>query len=229
MKRLAGFSAVAVLGILGSSASLADHKDHRGYYGQHDHGRHLGWGRHGGRDWDRGRSGYDYARVLHVEPLLRRVRYSEPRRECWYETRYDDRDYRYDNRYSGGGHRAAGEMIVGGLVGAAVGNQIGSGDGRRAATLAGAIIGSALGHDAAARRDSQGGQYYDQGRYYDDDYRRGERTFERCATHYHDRWDERVDGYRVTYEYLGRRHYARLPFHPGDRVRVRVDVFPAEY
>src|SRR5687767_14832755 len=87
---------------------------------------------------------YDYARVVDVDPIYRQVRVSVPRRECWNETRYEEVRYSRDRRSE---HRAAGPMILGGVIGAAIGNQIGSGDGRRAATVAGAIIGSAVGHD----------------------------------------------------------------------------------
>ena len=34
--------------------------------------------------------------------------------------------------------------------------------------------------------------------------------------------------YRVTYEYQGRRQVTELPYRPGERIRVRVDVTPAE-
>ena len=115
-------------------------------------------------------------------------------------------------------------MILGSIIGAAVGNQIGSGDGRRAATVAGAIIGSAVGHDAAARRDArQSTDYRDA--YYDN--RGREYSVERCETRYRDDWEERIDGYRVTYEYNGVRQVTRLPYDPGDRLRVQVNVRPA--
>jgi uncharacterized protein YcfJ len=36
--------------------------------------------------------------------------------------------------------------------------------------------------------------------------------------------DDRVVGYDVTYEYAGRQFKTRTDHHPGDRIRVRVDV-----
>ena len=42
------------------------------------------------------------------------------------------------------------------------------------------------------------------------------------------KWQERIDGYRVTYVYHGRRQVTEMPYRPGDRIRVRVDVSPAE-
>jgi uncharacterized protein YcfJ len=161
---------------------------------------------------------YDYARVVDVDPIYRQVRVSVPRRECWNETRYEEVRYSRDRRSE---HRgAAGPMILGGIIGAAIGNQIGSGDGRRAATVAGAIIGSAVGHDRAERRDSRAVRYEERdSRPYD---------VERCDVRYDEDYERHIDGYRVTYLYNGREHTTRLPYDPGDRIRVRVDVQPAE-
>jgi uncharacterized protein YcfJ len=171
-------------------------------------------------DWDgpRGRSGYDYARVVDVDPIVRHIKVTTPRRECFTETRYEE----VRSGYGGGAPRgAAGSMILGGIIGAAIGNQIGSGDGRRAATVAGAVIGSAVGHDAADRRAARAGGYR---------YREvvEERPYEveRCNVRYDEEYEERIDGYRVTYEYNGHRHTTRLPYDPGDKIRVRVDVHP---
>jgi uncharacterized protein YcfJ len=187
-------------------------------------GKHRGWG----PKWDDpGYPEYDYARVVDVDPIVRRVRVTEPRRECYEETRYE-----YERPYgprtvSRAGSSSAGSMILGGLIGAAVGNQIGSGDGRRAATVAGAIIGSAIGHDVAARRDGRtAGRYDDR---HDDYYAARPYTVERCELRHVESWEERIDGYHVTYEYNGRRARMTLPYDPGSRVRVRVDVRPAEY
>jgi uncharacterized protein YcfJ len=158
-------------------------------------------------------SDYDFARVVDVDPIVRHVHVTVPRRECWTETHYETVQY-------GGPHRSsAGSMILGGLIGAAVGNQIGSGDGRRAATVAGALIGTAIGHDVAERRAAQtGGPVYTETRPYESKH---------CEVRYEHTEEERIEGYRVTYEYHGRRHTTELPYDPGDRIRVRVDVHPA--
>lgn len=157
--------------------------------------------------------------MIHVEPILRHVRVSVPHRECWTETRHE-----YVEHVPQSGHAAhrgaAGSMILGGVIGAALGNQIGSGDGRRAATVAGAIIGSAIGHDVAMRRSAQAGQpthVYREVRPYE---------VERCSVSYHETHEERIDGYRVTYLFNGREHTTELPYDPGDRIRIRVDVHP---
>ena len=158
------------------------------------------------------RCGYDYARVVDVEPLVTRVRVSTPQRECWDETRVDNGGYR-EGPFA---RSNVGGTLLGAAIGAAIGNQIGSGRGRRAATVGGAVVGAAIGHRQAEQRN---GQYGSSGR---------ETTVQRCETRYHDEWQERVDGYRVTYVYNGRRQVTEMPNRPGDRIRVRVDVSPAE-
>jgi uncharacterized protein YcfJ len=195
-------TALATTGLLlGGQAAFADH----GKWRNDRHARH-------------GYAEYDYARVVDVDPIFREVRVRVPERECWTETRYEEPHYSDPGPREP--HRAAGSMILGGLIGAAIGNQIGSGDGRRAATVAGALIGSAVGHDAAARRDSRYARSeYAEPRAYD---------VERCDVRYSSEYERRVDGYRVTYVYHGRTHTTRLPYDPGDRIRVRVDVHPED-
>lgn len=155
---------------------------------------------------------YEYAKVIAADPIVRQVRIETPRRECWTEDSYDDRRTVQTERPD-----TAGRMILGGLIGAAIGNQIGHGDGRRAATVAGALIGTAIGHDAGSRPyDRYGSRSYDS------------RPVERCNVRYESSYENRVEGYNVTYEYAGQRHTTRMSYDPGDRIRIRVDVRPAD-
>lgn len=163
--------------------------------------------------YEDGDGAFDYARVVDVQPLVSRVRVSTPQRECWDETRYDDRGY---NGNSPLPRSSAGGAVLGGIVGAVIGHQIGHGRGRDAATAVGAVVGAAVGSQQAQRRGAYASappQQY---------------TVQRCETRYRDEWQERTDGYRVTYVYNGRRQVTQLPYRPGDRIRVRVDVSPAE-
>jgi uncharacterized protein YcfJ len=201
-KIISGLAAAGLL-LTGSVAMADPHgwEGHRGWDG------HRGWEREGGaRD-----SGYDYARVVDVEPLRTRVRISEPRQECYQETRYE-------GGYERPGRDTVTPTVLGGLLGAAVGHQIGHGDGRRVATVAGALIGAGIAHDAA---DRQAGRYgyaaYEEPQPY---------AVQRCATRYEDRYEERIEGYRVTYDYHGRRGVMQMPYDPGDHIRVRVEVSP---
>ena len=159
-------------------------------------------------------SGYEYARVVDVDPIVRQVRVTTPKRECWTETRYEEVQHGGSDPRRG----SAGSMILGGIIGAAIGNQVGRGDGRRAATVAGAVIGSAIGHDVGDRRAARtAGPVYTETRPYET---------ERCEVRNEEHFEERVEAYRVTYEYAGRRQTTQLPYDPGDRIRVRVDVRP---
>jgi uncharacterized protein YcfJ len=195
----------AAVAAASAGAFAQDHRDDRPYddrpYEQGPHDR-----------YDNGDDAYDYARVVDVQPLVTRVRVSTPQRECWDETRVDNRGY----GNSPLPRSTAGGAVLGGIVGAVIGHQFGHGQGRDAATAAGAVIGAAVGSQQAQRRAAYASappQSY---------------TVQRCETRYHDEWQERTDGYRVTYMYNGRRQVTELPYRPGDRIRVRVDVSPAE-
>jgi len=155
---------------------------------------------------------YDYARVVDVEPLTTRVRVSTPQRECWDERRVDNPPY----ANSPLPRSAAGGAVLGAIVGGVIGHQFGHGQGRDAATAAGAVIGSAVGYQQAQKRAAYASQPA------------REYTVQRCETRYRDEWQERTDGYRVTYVYNGRRQVTEMANRPGDRIRVRVDVSPAE-
>lgn len=157
------------------------------------------------------RGRYATAKVVRVEPIVRVVRISEPRRRCW------DEDYvvRYDEHPGRGHGRTAGSAILGGIIGGAVGNAFGDGKGRDAATLAGVLIGSSIGHDRAVRdAERYGGA------------REETRTRTRCEDE--DRWreEERIEGYDVVYEYMGERYRTRMSHDPGDQLKVWVSVRP---
>ncbi len=51
----------------------------------------------------------------------------------------------------------------------------------------------------------------------------------RCSTAYETRYEERIEGYDVTYRYNGRLYHTRMPYDPGDRIAIRVDVRPVGY
>lgn len=165
------------------------------------------------------RTQYVTARVERVEPIIRTVRVSEPRRECWDETYVETEPShrgRYDRGYRGyrdyRGADAGGSALLGGLIGGVIGHQFGNGNGRDAATVAGALIGASVAHERAL-------------------YRAGPRTVvehsrtrTRCADRYDEREEERVTGYRVTYYYDGLRYVTRMDRDPGSTVRVAISA-----
>lgn len=160
------------------------------------------------------RTQYVTARVVRVEPILRYVRVSEPRRECWDETYVESQPT--DRYYGGSGrHRGAnpsGNALLGGLIGGVIGHQFGNGNGRDAATIGGALIGASIAHDRALRSASPR-TYVDHNQ---------KRT--RCADRYDEREEERVMGYRVTYQYDGQRYVTRMDRDPGSTVRVAIST-----
>jgi len=143
---------------------------------------------------------YGYADVLRVDPLYETIRYTEPREDCY--------DQEVIRRQGGDG---SGGAVLGAIIGAAVGNQIGKGDGRRAATAAGAIAGGAIGHNT--QRNNQR------------EYASMER---RCRLVEVEREERRIAGYDVEYRYRGENYVTRMDYDPGDKLRVRVTVAPAD-
>lgn len=106
------------------------------------------------------------------------------------------------------GPRSAGGTVLGALIGGAIGNQIGSGSGRRAATVAGAVAGGAIGHAAGSETRV--------------------RSENRCHLVEEFVVETQVTGYDVEYRYRGEVYVSRLDYDPGDRLRIRVSVAPAE-
>lgn len=179
-----------------------------------------------GNSYDDNGPAYDYARVVRVDPII--VGGNQGREERCYQRSdgdyvqsnngsgyrndgYVDRGYDTGNYQTGGsesGRQIA--TVIGGLAGAVLGSRIGGGDGRYIGTAVGTIAGGAAGraiYDANNRSQ---------------DYRRGDVRV--CEPVGYGSESERVDGYNVTYEYAGRQYHTRRDYHPGERIRVRVDV-----
>ena len=158
---------------------------------------------------DHGRAfGYAYARVIDVDPIMRRVVTERPRRECWQET-----EYRAERPLG-----LAGPTIAGSIIGAAIGRQFGSGSSRDALTLMGAAAGAAVANDRAQRNLA----------------RRGGETLhevpvERCNVTVERVAENVVSGYWVTYRYRGRDYRTQMREHPGDRIALEISGRPVAY
>lgn len=140
----------------------------------------------------------DYGRVVRVQPQVEQV--NRPRQEC--RTEYV--------QVQQPAQRSAGGSIVGGIAGALLGAQVGGGHGRTAATAAGAIAGAVVG-DRVDNQNAQPGAVTEQ-------------AVRQCRTV--DNWEQRTNGYEVTYDYRGRNYTSIMPVDPGQRVRLRVSVEP---
>ena len=145
---------------------------------------------------------YTYAAVLSAVPGYETVRFTGPQEEC--------SDERVVVRERDNGTAGA---VIGAIIGGAIGNQVGGGDGRRAATVAGAIAGGAIGRNVD-RNNGPNRQYEDVER--------------RCYTVDVEREERRINGYDVEYRLKDEVYYARLPYDPGNNLRVRVEVTPVE-
>lgn len=196
-----------------------------------------------GRDVHRGdpsasTSQVDYARVIRVDPVFDSG-YEPMRGERCYDSpvyaggrddRYptgrtyggygdDRRDGYYDqNGPYRSGSQAGGTVatVIGGVVGAVIGSQVGGGSARYATSAIGSMVGGMAGE-----------QIYEQNQ------RQRNASTRVCdpvpVDGRHARGaqgDRAVGAYDVTYEYAGRRYTTRTDHHPGDRIRVRVDVRP---
>jgi uncharacterized protein YcfJ len=147
---------------------------------------------------------FEYARVTDVRPLYREVEVSRPVRECRDEPVYEAR------------HRepkSAGGMLAGGLIGGIIGHQVGRGNGQRVATAVGTLIGARIGHEAVNGHDSHQPPEivgYE----------------EHCKTTYQTGYEQVLDAYDVTYEYRGRTYRLEMPYDPGKRIKMRIQITP---
>ena len=139
----------------------------------------------------------DTAKVVNVAPQYERV--NQPRQEC--HTEYVNVQNQQRNSAGGG--------IVGGLVGGLLGSQVGGGNGKTAATAVGAITGAIVGD----RMDNQGNVVTNT-----------QQPVNACRMV--DNWQQRTNGYLVTYEYRGITQSAVLPYDPGQSLRLRVSLAP---
>jgi uncharacterized protein YcfJ len=241
MKRLSA-SLLAVA--LAAAAATASAQSYR--YGSSDpYVRNTGYVRQVHPDRYGNRNGviYDYARVVRVDPVIdSSYGPGSAGQRCYERVTVDgygndpynrDGDYGRDGYYGrvgdydpyspqGGRYGTeSGRMmatVLGGIAGAVLGSKVGGGSGTTAASAVGAMVGSMAGRQIyeSAQRNRQP--------------RTGVvRVCDPVPVDRYGRYpagDGRVVGYDVTYEYAGRTFRTRTDYHPGDRIRVRVDVRP---
>lgn len=190
---------VAALGLMAFTAPVqADYRD------KYDYNEDIG-----PRYWNssyRADKRPTYAKVVKVEPIVGHYQRSIPQQHCW-----DERV-----RYRTGGYISTTPSIVGGIIGAAVGHELGrdsNSHNRRWKVLAGSLLGASIGNDIGRRNSREGDAYQD----------RVERL---CQTDHQIVTEERVDGYHVTYRYRGKTYRTRMDYDPGKRIEVDVRVRP---
>ena len=143
----------------------------------------------------------DFGKVVRVVPQVEQI--NRPRQECRTE---------YLQVQAPPQQRSAGGSIVGGIAGALLGSQVGGGNGRTAAAAAGAIAGAVVGDRVDNQNNYQGGMQ--------------EQAVKQCRQV--DHWESRNNGYQVTYDYRGRNYTSIMSYDPGERIRLRVSIEPAQ-
>jgi uncharacterized protein YcfJ len=134
-----------------------------------------------------------------VRPIYKTIRIAVPEQQCVH------RDYRKPIKRHV--HRNnSGEVLVGGVIGGIIGHELGRNHNQGLATVTGALIGSAIAHDASATHYSAG------------DYRIEHRRH--CRTEMRYETERQLIGYRVKYRYRGDIYVTRMDHHPGKRIIV---------
>jgi uncharacterized protein YcfJ len=144
----------------------------------------------------------DTAEVIQVEPLYRAVRVVRPVNECWTERVVQG------NRRQGG---YAGP-VVGGILGGVLANRLIRGGGRTPMTVAGSLIGAAIGQRVSTVSPRPPAMA----------------SVRRCQTVKRYEPRQQLIGYRVDYRYEGQTFTTRTRGNPGKFIRVRVDVDPVD-
>ena len=223
MKRLS--AALLAIGLVSSSAAFAQ--------SNYDPSRN---GYSNGNE--QGEAYYDYARVIRVDPVVdgRYSSTSTSNGQRCYETTTAG-GYERDGVYGNDGYRNGGyndpygnsqygtgtgrniATVVGGIAGAVLGSKVGSGTGSYVGTAVGSMVGGMAGRQIYDR--TQRNRYVRPSTVRVCDPEPVRDGYGSYRTN-----DSRTTAYDVTYEYNSRRYTRRMDYHPGDRVRVRVDVSP---
>ena len=77
----------------------------------------------------------------------------------------------------------------------------------------GTLIGAQLGHNAI-------NGHIESGRSSNIEYQ------ERCNVRHQVSYEEVIEGYQVTYRYQGEQYQVEMPYHPGKRIKLRIQIVP---
>lgn len=203
---------LALVGSLLASSVLADPHSGDRYRKDYDRGYHSGHHSDYRGDYHRDHAPgrYDrpvshvvvqeriiYAPVTYARPIYRTVAVDVPVESCHIETTAYRQPARGDS---------FGGTVVGGLIGAAIGKEVGHGGGRSMAV--GGLLGAAIGNDIA-----RGGSTRYQDR-------------EVCSSGYRTEYRQEVVAYDVGYSYGGRVYHAERHSHPGAQIRLDINLRP---
>lgn len=142
---------------------------------------------------------YAWADVLRVDPVYGVARTATPTQQC-----YDQQVVQQTPSNKGIG------TVLGAVVGGVLGSTIGHGRGNTAATVGGAVVGGAVGNSVASGGSTTVSN----------------QTVCQPGTQVSEQ--RQIIGYDVEYRYHGDVYMSRLSYDPGERLRVRVSVAPAD-
>ena len=141
----------------------------------------------------------DYARVISADPIYETVAYTRPHRECRYEERVVHE------------HRSKTPVILGTLIGGAIGNELGHREiNKKVGTVAGAILGASIANDISHKHQRPA-------------YTKREKV---CSKIRKVSYKEEITGYNVTYKYRGNVFETFMDQAPGDKIKVAVSIQP---
>lgn len=141
---------------------------------------------------------YDYGTVIDSTPIVKTIRVTTPREECW-----DERVSHVERGDDGVG------TVVGAVVGGAIGNAVGHNKtNKKVGAVVGAVLGGTIGKSVS--RDS----------------RRYVTTEEVCRVVNDYREEERIVGYHVKYRYNDVTYTTRTDHEPGETIKLRLAVSP---
>jgi uncharacterized protein YcfJ len=108
-----------------------------------------------------------------------------------------------DNRVGG--------TVLGAIIGGVIGHAFGHGNGKVATTAAGTVAGGVIGNNVVAANE-----------------RSQVATERHCRIVDNPAGTRHIVAYDVEYRYRGELYNSRMNYDPGDRIRVRITVTPAE-
>ena len=130
----------------------------------------------------------DMGHVLSATPILQQV--GVPRQVC------NTEQIAVQQPKSGGG------AILGAIAGGAMGNAVGGGNGKAAATMLGLIGGAVVGNNLEGSPASQS------------------QEVQRCTTQTF--LETRTVAYQVAYEFAGKHYTVQMPHDPGPTIRLQI-------
>ena len=151
---------------------------------------------------------YEEAQVLRADPVYRTVTFTVPAERC-----HEEEVAYYEPERRGSATPTLLGAVIGGAIGHAVGHRKTN---KHVGAAIGAVVGGSIGNDIGrrARASQVGNSSY--------------RTERICRTVEETREQEELAGYEVEYAWAGQVYRTQTQNHPGDTLRVRVDVVPAE-